>query len=75
VRAVVLALDGDQGGHEASSKLADEFQQAGLTVQRCLVPQDRWGKDWNERWRTIGSESVQPLIETYRALRITTRSA
>lgn len=75
VRAIVLALDGDQGGQEASSKLADEFQQAGLIVRRCLLPQDRWGKDWNERWRTLGRESVQPLIETYREMRVKARSA
>ena len=35
VKTVVLALDGDDGGKEASSRLADQLAQAGLRVQIC----------------------------------------
>ncbi len=61
--SVVLALDADRGGEEAMVRLADEFQQVGLAVGLCPPPRDRWGKDWSERWRRLGSQSVFPLYE------------
>jgi len=61
--SVVLALDADQGGEEAMARLAGEFQQAGLVVSLCRPPRDRWGKDWSERWRRLGPQSVFPLYE------------
>ena len=64
VRHLVLALDGDSGGHEAIERLADEFRQAGLAVDLCPPPQDGWGKDWSERYRRSGPAGVQPLLDT-----------
>ena len=61
--SVVLALDADSGGEEAMARLAGEFQQAGLAVSLCLPPRDHWGKDWSERWRRLGPQSVFPLYE------------
>lgn len=63
LKSVVLALDADRGGEEAMERLADEFQQAGLPVSLCPPPRDRWGKDWSERWRRLGPQSVFPLYE------------
>ncbi|HEX7733241.1 MAG TPA: toprim domain-containing protein [Ktedonobacteraceae bacterium] len=65
VRTVVLALDGDEGGREASARLGDQLAWAGLDVQTCLSRQDRWGKDWNERWQRLGYRSVTPVVEVF----------
>jgi DNA primase len=51
LKGVVLGLDGDQGGREATEKLAERFAQAGLEASVCSAPQDGRGKDWNERWK------------------------
>ncbi len=63
VKGVVLALDADDGGKTAMERLAVEFRQADLTVVLCPPPFDQWGKDWNERWRRIGPQSMWPLYE------------
>ncbi len=63
VKAVVLALDADDGGKTAMERLAEEFQQAGLTVVLCPPPHDQWGKDWSERWRRLGPQALWPLYE------------
>lgn len=63
LKRVVLALDADCGGEKAMERLADEFQQAGLAVSLCPPPHDRYGKDWSERWRRLGPQSVWPLYE------------
>lgn len=65
VKTVVLALDGDDGGKEASSRLADQLTQVGLHVQLCPLSQDTWGKDWNERWQRLGQQSVAPVFEVF----------
>ena len=70
VEGVVLALDGDEGGKEATCRLAQRLEQAGLFTRRCTPFQDRWGKDWNERWRRIGPESVWPLSTALSRLRV-----
>ena len=64
VNCVVLALDADNGGKTAMERLAVEFRQAGLMVALCPPPQDKWGKDWNERWRRLGPQALWPLYET-----------
>ncbi len=64
VRGVVLALDADEGGLTATARLADEFRRAGYTVVICPPPCDGWGKDWSERVRRRGPQSVRPLLET-----------
>ena len=63
VKGVVLALDADEGGKNAMERLAIEFKQAGLTVALCPPLHDPWGKDWNERWRRLGPQSMWPLYE------------
>jgi Toprim-like len=63
VKCVVLALDADNGGAIAMERLAEEFQHAGLKVSLCPPPQDQWGKDWSERWRRLGPQSIWPLYE------------
>ena len=65
VKGVVLALDADLGGQTAMERLAGEFRQAGLTVVLCPLPHDRWGKDWSERWRRLGPQSLWPLYEAF----------
>ncbi len=69
VKAVVLALDGDEGGKDASDRLAERLAQAGIWVRVCPLLQGKWGKDWNECWRRIGPQSVRPIFETYSKLR------
>jgi DNA primase len=68
VQSIILALDADEGGIDAMRRLADRLERAGYRVRLCPPPQDRWGKDWNERWHLIGSQSVWPLYEAYAAL-------
>lgn len=75
VRHVVLALDGDQGGQEAATRLAEEFRQDGFRVSLCLPPQDGRGKDWNERWRRAGIKGIHPLLEAVGLIRPMARTA
>jgi Toprim-like len=65
VKTVLLALDGDEGGQEASHRLAAQLAQAGIHVQVCPLTQDTWGKDWNERWQRLGRRSVAPVLEAF----------
>jgi hypothetical protein len=63
VKRVVLALDADDGGAVAMERLAVEFRQAGFIVTLCPPPHDQWGKDWSERFRRLGPQSIWPLYE------------
>ena len=63
IKRIVLALDADGSGMAAMERLASEFRQAGLQVALCPPPHDGWGKDWSERWRRLGPQSVWPLYE------------
>ena len=63
VNSVVLALDADEGGVSAMERLASEFRQAGFIITLCPPPHDQWGKDWSERWRRLGPQSIWPLYE------------
>src|SRR5712692_5449812 len=65
VKDVALALDADLGGKTAMERLADEFRQAGLSVALCPPPHDQWGKDWSERWRRLGPQSMWPLYKAF----------
>jgi DNA primase len=65
VKSVVLALDADDGGEVAMKRLAGEFWQAGFTVTRCPLPPNGWGKDWSERFRRLGPQSLWPLYDAY----------
>jgi len=65
VKAVVLALDADESGETAMARLAVEFEQAGLTVVLSPPPHDQWGKDWAERQRRLGPQSIWPLFEAF----------
>ena len=61
----MLALDADDGGAVAMERLAGEFRQVGFAVTLCPPPHDRWGKDWCERWRRLGPQSIWPLYEAF----------
>jgi hypothetical protein len=65
VKTVILALDADEGGRDAMQRLAERIARAGYQVSMCAPVSDKWGKDWNERWQRIGSQSVWPLYEAY----------
>jgi Toprim-like len=67
VKSIILALDADEGGTDAMRRLVDRLARGGFCVRVCPPPQDRWGKDWNERWQRIGSQSVWPIYEAYAA--------
>jgi DNA primase len=63
VSEVILALDADAGGEQASQRLFERLERAGIHAESCPPPQDSWGKDWSERWRTMGVASMVPLFE------------
>ena len=63
VKNVLLALDADNGGAVATERLAGEFRRTGFIVTLCPPPRDQWGKDWCERWRRLGPQSIWPLYE------------
>lgn len=65
VKTAVLALDGDDGGREASRRLANQLALAGLQVQLCPPAPDTWGKDWNERWQHLGHQGIAPVFEVF----------
>jgi hypothetical protein len=65
VKGVILALDADESGQTAMTRLAVAFRQAGLSVTLCPPPHDQWGNDWNERWRRLGPQSIWPLYEAF----------
>lgn len=74
VRSVMLALDGDSSGTEATSRLSQQFTTAGLTVRCCQPPLDGWGKDWSERWRRAGYAGLHPLFGSFFASTTSTAS-
>jgi Toprim domain-containing protein len=63
MKRVVLALDADNGGAVAMERLAGEFRKTGFTVTQCPPSQNQWGKDWSERFRRLGPQSIWPLFE------------
>ncbi len=63
VTRVLLALDADAAGEQATERLIEQLEQAGLSVSTCSPPQDSWGTDWSERWRRTGRMSIWPLFE------------
>jgi DNA primase len=63
LKRVVLALDADDGGAVAMERLAERFRQAEFIVTLCPPPQNLWGKDWSERFRRLGPQSIWPLFE------------
>ena len=65
VQAVLLALDADEAGQEAARRLAERLEQTGVSVRILPTLPDRYGKDWNERWRTLGPRSLWPLYAAY----------
>jgi len=65
VKSVMLALDADDGGEAAMERLAEGFRQAGFIVTQCPPPHDQWGKDWSERFRRLGPQSLWPLYDAY----------
>jgi hypothetical protein len=69
VKTVVLALDGDEGGREASARLANQLILADINVEFCAPAQDHAGKDWNERWQHTGYSGIAPLAEVFSEIR------
>lgn len=69
IKHIVLALDGDEGGYEATERLAEQLGQEGYQISLCPPPQDGMGKDWNERWRRAGIQGLRPLLATRATLR------
>lgn len=59
---IVLALDADAGGTEATARLNKHFTQANLAPRLVFPPHDGWGKDWSERYRRAGIAGVRSLL-------------
>lgn len=62
VKRIMLALDADSGGQEATDRLIQKLHEAGLLVQRIVASPDGEGKDWSERYRRTGRAGVWPLL-------------
>jgi Toprim-like len=71
VRTVVLALDGDAGGDQATAQLAEHLERDGRTVKSVPPPRDGLGKDWSERWSRHGVRGVLPVLAERNQLRTT----
>jgi hypothetical protein len=63
VKHVVLALDADESGATAMERLDEMFRRAGFIVTLCPSPHDQQGKDWSERFRRLGPQSIWPLCQ------------
>lgn len=63
VQRVLLALDSDQGGQDATQRLMRDLFKQGLQVRLCPPPDDGLGKDWSERWRRAEWDGVMPVFE------------
>ena len=66
VQKVLLALDDDQGGREASKRIEQQLRWNQVSVGVCLSPSED-GKGWSERWRRHGSSGLDSLY-VYQAL-------
>lgn len=44
---------------------AGQLALAQVNIEICSSAQDRWGKDWNERWQHLGYRGVAPLVEMF----------
>lgn len=64
--SVLLALDSDPGGEEASARLYEQLKGRHIPAERCLRSHVG-GKDWNERWRRYGTDGLDALY-THQAL-------
>ena len=60
VPKVLLALDADQGGKEASTRIEQQLRGKQILVEVCS-PQDDAGKDWSECYRNQGSRGLEIL--------------
>jgi hypothetical protein len=56
---VVLALDGDQAGQQATKSLKSDLHARGVTVGVAVPPA---GKDWNDAHRLSGLEAIRTEI-------------
>jgi DNA primase len=62
IRAILLALDADQAGRDASQRIAQQLAFHQVVVEACLLPADGGGgKDWSERWRRQGNAGMEAL--------------
>lgn len=62
VTTVVLALDGDAGGENATAQLVGHLERDGRAAICCRPPRDGEGKDWSERWARAGPGGLAPLL-------------
>lgn len=69
IKTVVLALDGDAGGEQATAQLVEHLEQDGRLVKSVPPPQDQLGKDWSERWSRHGVRGVLPVLAARNQLR------
>ncbi len=64
IEQVMIALDGDDAGHKATKALRKDLWRHGIEVDYCSIPDDKRGKDWNERYRLHGVDGLLPLFAT-----------
>lgn len=65
--AVLLALDGDQGGKEASKRIQQHLAWKQVRVEPCVMS-SVGGKDWSERWSRQGSNGLEELYAQHALL-------
>ena len=67
VKIVVVALDGDKMGKQATKLMTEQLTRRGVSVITSLPPDDGLGKDWNERWQTTRENGLTPVLDAYQA--------
>ena len=67
-RALLLALDADQSGQDASARMAQQLAFHHVLVERCVLPARSGGKDWSERWRRHGDAGMEALYSEHAIL-------
>jgi hypothetical protein len=68
LQSLLLALDGDVAGQEASRRLAGKLASTRCLIESCSPPADGGGKDWSERWRKHGPDGLEPLYAHFSLL-------
>lgn len=68
IRGILLALDQDAGGRDATRRLMNQLMQMGRLVECCAPPEDGGGKDWSERWRKADVDGLEPLYPAFALL-------
>lgn len=66
IRQVILALDSDESGRDATKWVASTLRRFGIGHRICIPPSG--AKDWSEAYRLWGIQGLDPLLEALQTL-------